>query len=160
MLDTGTTSKPFEHSTEEMEWLSCILRRNGATSGKRPSTQARQSNESGKQWGVGFNGNMVFEIRPGGGLETTTYVFMAAEAGKCAECRIIEDPSTVRYGFYVKGNYPDFKEVVKGRKDFIAGVVTGVFKLDGPMIKIMRHARFVRAVANSISSFEAEYLGE
>lgn len=96
----------------------------------------------------------------GGGLETTTHLFMAAEAGECSECKLIEVPSTVEYGFYVTGNYKDFKEVVKGRKDFIAGVVTGTFKLEGPMTTIMRHARFVRAVANSISSFEAEYLGE
>lgn len=127
---------------------------------KKAINTSQAINESGKQWGVGFNGNMVFEIQPGGGLETTTHVFMAAEAGECSECKIIEDPSTVDYGFYVKGNYSDFKEVVKGKKDFIAGAVTGVFKLDGPMFKIMRHARFVRAVANSISSFEAEYLGE
>jgi putative sterol carrier protein len=116
--------------------------------------------ESGKRWGVGFNGNMVFEIQAGGGLESTTHVFMAATAGECSECKIIEDPFTVDYGFYVKGNYADFKEVVKGNKDFIVGVVTGLFKLEGPMLKIMTHAKFVRAVANSISSFEAEYLGE
>lgn len=116
--------------------------------------------EAGKNWGVGFNGNLVFEIQPGGGLETTTHVFMAAGTGQCTECRIIADPLTVQYGFYVKGNYSDFKEVVKGNKDFIAGVVTGVFKLEGAMLKIMSHAKFIRAVANSISSFEAEYLGE
>lgn len=116
--------------------------------------------ETGKKWGVGFNGNLVFEIQPGGGLEKTTYLFIESAAGKCTDCRIIEDLSSVDHGFYVKGNYSDFKEVVKGNKDFIAGVVTGVFKLNGPMLKIMTHAKFVRAVANSISSFEAEYLGE
>jgi putative sterol carrier protein len=127
---------------------------------KKAINANRAIKEAGKNWGVGFNGNMVFEIQPGGGLETTTHVFMAAEAGECSECRIIEDPLTVQYGFYVKGNYSDFKEVVKGNKDFLAGVVTGVFKLEGPMLKIMSNAKFVRAVANSISSFEAEYLGE
>jgi putative sterol carrier protein len=116
--------------------------------------------EAGKNWGVGFNGNMVFEIRPGGGLETTSHIFIAAAEGECTECKVIDDPLTVQYGFYVKGNHSDFKEVVKGNKDFLAGVVTGVFKLEGPMLKIMNHAKFVRAVANSISSFEAEYLGE
>lgn len=115
---------------------------------------------AGKSWGVGFNGNLVFEIQPGGGLDTTTHVFVAAAAGECTECRIVEDPSTVSFGFYVRGGYSDFKEVVKGNKDFIAGVVTGTFKLEGPMLKIMSHARFVRAVANSISSFDAEYLGD
>jgi len=60
----------------------------------------------------------------------------------------------------VTGSYGDFKSVVKGDSDFLALVVKGTFKLQGDMGKIMRFARFVRAVANSISSFESEYLGE
>ncbi len=39
-------------------------------------------------------------------------------------------------------------------------VVRGALKLKGDMSKIMRNAKFVRAVANSISSFPNEYLGE
>jgi len=78
--------------------------------------------EAGKNWGVGFNGNLVFEIQPKGGLETTTHVFMAVEAGECMECRIIEDPSTVDYGVYVKGNYSDFKEVVRVTKTSLPGL--------------------------------------
>jgi putative sterol carrier protein len=50
--------------------------------------------------------------------------------------------------------------VVKGKKDFIEGVMKGIFKIKGDMSKIMRNAKFIRAVANSISSFKATYLGE
>jgi hypothetical protein len=32
--------------------------------------------------------------------------------------------------------------------------------MQGDMVKIMQYAKFIRAVANSISSFESEYLGE
>jgi putative sterol carrier protein len=116
--------------------------------------------ETGQNWGVDFNGNIVFEVQPGDGLETTTYVFMEAQGGKCSDARILEDPSLKEYGFYVTGNYADFKPVVKGEKDFIEGVVKGVFKLKGDMSKVMRNAKFIRAVADSISSFEAQYLGE
>jgi putative sterol carrier protein len=116
--------------------------------------------EHGKNWGVGFNGNFVFELLPGGGLEETTYVYLEAEAGKCTDARIISDPSEVDAGFIASGSYADYKPVVKGEADFIEGVVKGIFKLKGDMGKIMRNAKFIRAVANSISSFEAEYLGE
>jgi len=50
--------------------------------------------------------------------------------------------------------------VVKGEKDFIEGVVRGIFKLKGDTSKIMRNAKFIRAVSASISSFRSEYLGE
>jgi putative sterol carrier protein len=116
--------------------------------------------ESGKKWGVDFNGNWLFEVTPGSGLEKTVYVYLEAAAGKCTEARMIDDPSGVDPGYIVKGSYADFKPVVKGEKDFLAGVVMGTFKLKGSMTQLMRNARFIRAVANSISSFESEYLGE
>jgi putative sterol carrier protein len=116
--------------------------------------------ETGKNWGVDFNGNWVFEITPGGGLDKTTYVYLEAKAGKCTDARILDDPSEVDAGFFCTGPYEEFKHVVKGEKDFIEGVVRGIFKLTGDMARIMRNARFIRAVADSISTFEAEYLGE
>ena len=116
--------------------------------------------ERGRKWGVDFNGNWLFEVTPGAGLEETVYVYLEAVAGKCTEARMINDPSAVEPGFRVTGSYADFKAVVKGEKDFLAGVVKGSFKLRGDMMRIMRNARFIRAVANSISSFESEYLGE
>jgi putative sterol carrier protein len=116
--------------------------------------------ETGKKWGVDFNGNWLFEVTPGAGLEETVYVYLEAAAGKCSNARMLSDPSEVDPGYLVTGSYADFKAVVKGEKDFLVGVVKGSFKLKGDMTRIMRNAKFIRAVANSISSFESEYLGE
>ncbi len=118
--------------------------------------------ETGKSWGVGWNGSWVFELTPGSGLEETVYVYLDPESGtgKCKDSRILKDSSEVDYGFLCTGEYGEFKFVVKGEKDFIEGVVKGIFKVKGDMSKIMRNAKFIRAVADSISSFEASYLGE
>jgi hypothetical protein len=116
--------------------------------------------KTGRNWGVDFNGNWLFIVTPGGGLEEPAYVFLEAAAGKCADARMLADPADQDPGFTVTGSYADFKSVVKGEQDFLALVVKGTFKLQGDMGKIMRFARFIRAVANSISSFESEYLGE
>ena len=115
---------------------------------------------TGKNWGVGFNGNFIFEILPGSGLDEPAYLYLEVAAAKCSDAYMVNDPSEVEPGFYVTGTYTDFKPVVKGEKDFIEGVVRGIFKLTGDMSKIMRNASFIRAMANSISSFENEYLGE
>lgn len=116
--------------------------------------------ETGKNWGVGFNGNWLFALTPGAGLEETVYIYLEAAEGKCTAARFLIDSSTENAGFLVTGSYSDFKPVVKGEADFLAGVVKGTFKLQGDMVRIMQFARFIRAVANSISSFESEYLGE
>jgi len=115
---------------------------------------------TGKNWGVDFNGNWLFEVTSGGGLEETAYVFLEAAAGKCSDARMLENPAEEDPGFVVTGSYVDFKPVVKGEADFLAAVVKGNFKMRGDMVKMMQYAKFIRAVANSISSFESEYLGE
>lgn len=114
---------------------------------------------TGKSWGVDFNGNWLFEVTPGSGLENTVYIYLETAAGKCNDARMVDDPSMVDPGFYVTASYADFKPVVKGEKDFLVGVVKGSFKLKGNMAKIMRNARHIRAVAKSISAFESDYLG-
>ena len=116
--------------------------------------------ETGKNWGVGFKGSLLFEVTPGSGLEKTNYVFIDAKEGKCNECRMVDGPGSVDAGYLVTGNYGDFKLVVKGEKDFIEMVVRGAIKLKGDMSKVMRNAKFIRAVSNSISSFPNEYYGE
>ena len=115
---------------------------------------------TGARWGVDFNGNWLFEVTPGGGLEDTVYIYLAVSAGECHEARMMNDPSGLDAGFHVIGSYADFKEVVKGERDFIAGVVKRRFRVQGDVGKIMLHSRFVRAVANTFGAFESEYLGE
>jgi len=116
--------------------------------------------ETGKNWGADFKGSFLFEITPGSGMDKTHYVFLDAKEGKCLESRMMDGPGSLDPGFSVTGSYGDFKLVVKGDKDFIELVVRGALKLKGDMSKIMRNAKFIRAVANSISSFPNEYLGE
>ncbi len=127
---------------------------------KKAMNTSNMIQETGKDWGTDFNGNWVFEITPGAGLDNTTYLYLEAKEGKCTDCRLLSDPSEFDAGFFCSGPYDEFKLAVKGQKDFIEGVVRGVFKIKGDMTKIMRHARFIRAVADSISSFDTEFLGE
>jgi putative sterol carrier protein len=126
--------------------------------------QAINTNEwvakTGKNWGVDFNGNWLFEITPGSGLDETAYIYLEAAAGKCSLVRMLQDLPEEDAGFIVTGSYADFKPVVKGESDFLVGVVKGTFKIKGDRVKLMQYAKFIRAVANSISSFESEYLGE
>jgi len=116
--------------------------------------------KTGAKWGVSFNGDWLFVITPGGGLEESAYVFLAASAGRCSEARMLDDPEEVKPGFVVTGTYPDYRSVVQGEKDFLALVVKGVFKVKGDMLKIMQNAKFIRAVSNSISRIDSEYLGD
>ena len=116
--------------------------------------------EKGKVWGVDFNGSMVFELLPSDGLTEKTYIYLDVKGGKALESRIINDLSEVDAGFICPGQYEQYKKVAKGEVDFIEGLLRGLFTLKGDMAKIMRNAQFIRGLADSISAFDSEYLGE
>ena len=116
--------------------------------------------ETGKNWGVDFKGSVLFEITPGDGLQETAYIYLEIPAGKCVDARTLVDSSDVDPGFSISGSYTEFKPVVMGKVDFLQSVVKGNIKLHGNMMTVMKNAKFIRAVANSISSFESEYLNE
>jgi putative sterol carrier protein len=114
----------------------------------------------GKDWGSDFNGNWLFEITSGDGLDNTAFLFLEVKAGECIDARLIDDPGEVEAGFYCTGSYRDFKATVKGEKDLIQGVVIGTFKLKGNLMTIMKYGGFFRAVIDSLQSIESEFLGE
>ena len=116
--------------------------------------------EAGKDWGVDFNGNWIFEITAGGGLDSTAYMYFEAKAGECTNIKLIDDPSEVEVGFYCTGSYEDYKGVIKGEKDFIQGVVKGTFKLKGNIMTVMKYGSFVRILVDSLQKLESEFLGE
>jgi putative sterol carrier protein len=116
--------------------------------------------EYGKTWGVGFKGDFLFEIQPGAGLEKTTYFYLNFASGKAVDSKVAEQRPNVDPGYVVSGTYANWKPVVKGQKDFVESVIKGQLKLDGDMGKVMRNAKFIRAVAEALNKVDAEYLGE
>jgi putative sterol carrier protein len=116
--------------------------------------------EAGKDWGTDFNGNWIFEIKAGDGLDNTSYMFLEAKAGECTDIRLIDDPSEVESGFYCTGSYKDYKAAVKGEKDFIQGVVKGTFKLKGNIMTVMKYGGFIRILVDSLQKIESEFFEE
>lgn len=116
--------------------------------------------KTGKDWGVGFKGDFLFEIQPGSGLKNTHYFYLDATEGKCRDCKMVDDPSGIDAGYYVTGTYGDYKPIVKGEKGFIKTVLRGALKLKGDMATVTRNASFITNVSDCLSSFQNEYLGE
>lgn len=128
---------------------------------KEAINNSEDAEKTGKNWGLDFNGTFLFEILPDAGLDKATYIYLNDTGGKCKEARIVSGPDEVGAGYHVKGPYSVFKKIVKGELHFIESLITGkVRRITGDMGKLMRNASFIGFVAESISSFEAEYLRE
>lgn len=124
-------------------------------------TNSKDTEEHGKNWGVGFNGSFLFEISPGSGLDKDMYFYMDLKQGKASDAVMKpEKPTTIDPGFVITGSYGDWKLIVSSKLDLMEAIIKGTFTVRGDMGKIMRNAKFVRAVANLLSTIQTSYLGE
>lgn len=107
-------------------------------------TTLNESNEYsdvGEGWGVGFNGDFLFEILPDKTYDGDTLsLFVGLEDGECTEAYRTDDPEGEDWGFAFRGNYTDWKALVRGDVDAIEGMMNGQFDLDGDMQKVLQYS--------------------
>lgn len=139
--------------------------------------------ESGKGWGVDFNGDFIFQIDdlpvdkidklPEGDLKKhmkeitekyvtgkTVYTYIGLKDGKCTGARLIKDPNEVQVGFKLVGPYDQWKKLTKAETDATRAVMTGKMKLQGDMSKIMRYIKATQAMGKIASEVPTEFLDE
>jgi putative sterol carrier protein len=142
--------------------------------------QNNEYEEAGKGWGVGWNGDFIFQIEnipvdkiafeklpPDVAKELreyvineTAYSYLKLKDGKCLEARPIKDPKEVQVGFIQKGPYENWKKITKGELDPTRALLTGKFKLEGDMAKVMRYSRAANIMAKIAASIKTEFPDE
>lgn len=156
------------------EWLDEYVRR---------LNESKELAEAGKGWGVGWNGDFIFQINnlpidkleklPEGPMKSrmreliekyvtggTVYTFIQLRDGKCLGARIIKDPSEVTAGFKLTGDYDSWKKLAKAETDTTKLVMTGKMKLQGDMSKVMRYIKATQLMGKIASEIKSEFLDE
>jgi len=142
--------------------------------------QNREYKEAGEGWGVGWNGDFIFQIENipvdkiafeklppdvAKGLREyiingTAYSYLRLKDGECLETRPIKDPKEVQAGFVQKGPYENWKKITRGELDPTRALLTGKFKLEGDMAKVMRYSRAANLMAKIAAGIETEFPDE
>lgn len=142
--------------------------------------QSKEYKEAGKGWGVGWNGDFIFQIEnipidkisiedlPADLAKElkeyivngTSYSLIQLKDGECKGTRPLKDPKEVEVGFIMKGSYENWKKMTKGEIDATRGLLTRKFKLEGSMAKVMRYTRASSIMTNISSSIKTEFIDE
>ena len=142
--------------------------------------QSRDYKEAGKGWGVGWNGDFIFQIEnipvekiafesmpPDVSKELkeyivngTVYSYIRLKDGECLEAGPIKDPKEVEVGFIQKGPYENWKKITRGELDPTKALLTGKFKLQGDMAKVMRYSRAANIMAKIAANIKTEFPDE
>lgn len=107
--------------------------------------------ETGEGWGVGFNGNFIFEVEPDeayekalqytdDNIEDGTAFFAEISDGEVHSATNIDVNEKDQYdwGFNYHGTYTNWKGLINQEIGPIDGLMSGKFKVDGDMQKILQ----------------------
>ncbi|WP_458185542.1 SCP2 sterol-binding domain-containing protein [Haladaptatus sp. NG-WS-4] len=138
-------------------------------------------NEMSEGWGVGFDGDIVFEMTemPVDDLDVdsmpeylhdeldqymneigtgyTGYAYLGLEDGRCTGSDLISGPDAVDAGFHLTAHNEDWEELLRGDTDIIQGLMSGKFELDGDMQKILQYSDSAQRLTSLAASIDATF---
>lgn len=152
--------------------------------GERVDTDEEYAGKS-EGWGVGFNGDFIFEMTdmPIDEMDTDAmpeylqeeldayvtetdnkgYVgqaYMALEDGACPECHLIENEDEIDNGFYLRATTDTWKKLLRQELGVIDGLMGGDFELDGDMQKVLQYSDAAVRLTDLASDIDAEFADE
>jgi len=123
--------------------------------------ESLQNNEAyqdaSEGWGVDFDGDFIFHLVADDRLPEDRYFFIGLEDGDVYDCREIDGPEEVDYGFIYRGDYSDWVDLTKGQVGAIDGMMSGVFELDGDMQKVLQYSDAAVAMVETASDIDTDY---
>ena len=110
--------------------------------------------ESARDW----EGDFLFVITPGDGLEKEVVFYVDLWHGKCREAYEVPSREAKTTTFVYEGPYPNWKKLITKEIDPIRGMMTGKFRLRGDMAKVLRYVRAAQEMVNTVSKVPTEFI--
>jgi putative sterol carrier protein len=150
---------------------------------KKKLNESKDMEQAGKGWGVGWNGDFIFQIEelPIEKLDqlkdeklkkkmkdlmaeyadgTTVYTFIGLKDGKCTDARVIKSPDEVEVGFKLIGSFENWKKLAKAETDATKLVLTRKMKLEGKMTMVMKYIKATQIMGRTASEVQTEFVDE
>ncbi len=121
-------------------------------------TNKLNSNPSYQDAGKSWEGAITFVIEKDDTFDQEMYMYLDLHHGKCRgytfSTSIDELPVAE---FKYKGPYKNWRKLINKEIDPIQGLLTGKFKLEGSMMKIMRYTKAAKVMVSTASEVETEF---
>ena len=109
---------------------------------------------AGKTW----DDSIIFVVDPDDAYKEFWYMYLDLKAGKCVKYRSGSEEKDMPVStFKYKGKYSNWVKLIKGEIDPIQGLMTGKFKLEGSMMKIMRYTNAAKEMVNTAAKVDTQF---
>lgn len=110
--------------------------------------------DAGKNW----EGPITFVVQKDESFDKEAFVYLDLYHGKCREAKfsfVESDLPKPEYKYI--GPYGNWRKLINGEIDPIQGLLTGKFKLQGSMMKIMRFTKAAKEMVSTASQVQSEF---
>ncbi|MCA9756007.1 MAG: SCP2 sterol-binding domain-containing protein [Candidatus Eisenbacteria bacterium] len=130
------------------EWASALVAEINGSSEYR---------NAAKNWGDGFNGNMIFVFEADDQLSSPLHLFIELAKGSCAGAGFIESDSHENAGFVLRAPFTLWREILERKTMAATAILTGKMKVDGGKMTLLKHTAANRALIHCTASVETEF---
>ncbi|WP_010916653.1 SCP2 sterol-binding domain-containing protein [Thermoplasma volcanium] len=110
--------------------------------------------DAGKTW----EGDILFVVQPDENYSKTEYIYIDLYHGKCRSAKYVHEGEEVpKAEFRYVGKYGNWIRLLNKEIDPIQGILTGKFKLEGSMMKIMRYTKAAKEMVNTAAQVKTEF---
>jgi putative sterol carrier protein len=109
-------------------------------------------------WGVGFNGDFLFEIQPDDTYSGDPLRFaVELEDSECTSVAKIDHPREADHGFALRGTYTDWKQLIRGELGVVDAIMGGGFDVEGSKLKLMQYQDAAVAMAETAAAVDTDF---
>jgi len=110
--------------------------------------------ESAKDW----EGDFLFIISPGEGIEKEIVFYVDLWHGKCRDAYMLPSREAKKTAFVFEGPYSNWKKLIMGQLDPIHAIMMRKFKLEGDMGKVLRYTKAASELVKTASRIPTEFI--
>ncbi len=115
------------------------------------------SNTSYQEAGKNWEGDITFVIRKDEAMDSDAFLYLDLFHGQCRKFTFTNSEEELPKPEYKYiGKYTNWMKLINEEIDPIQGILTGKFKLEGSMMKIMKFTRAAKVMVNTASSVDTE----
>jgi len=116
------------------------------------------SNAAYEDAGRNWEGAMTFIVQRDAAFDGDAYIYLDLYHGKCRDAKfslVGSDLPAPEYKY--SGPYTNWRKLINKEIDPIQGLLTGKFKLQGSMMKVMRFTKAAKEMVNTTALVQTEF---
>jgi len=109
--------------------------------------------DAAKSW----EGDFLFVVNPDAELKEPASLYMDLWHGKCRSVALLKPGEEKKTAYVYAGPYGNWKKLINKQIDPIQGLLTGKFKLQGDMGKVLRAIRAAKELVETAGQVPTEF---